>query len=76
MFQCGTARPENWPSREVLVDWPSAKIVDYANESWFWGMSCEQQLYYVGEYFKCALRKDAQACTNVTALETRFKEKE
>lgn len=68
LFECGAVRPANWPSNEVLATWAAADILERGNEYWFWGMSCEQQLYFTGQYLKCEVNKEKDACNVVKGL--------
>lgn len=73
MFVCGITRPANWPEEEVLQTWAAANIFDRGNEYWFWGMSCEQQLYYVGQYLQCQVNKNEAACEVIKGIEEKVK---
>lgn len=66
MFNCGP-RPADWPSREDLLNTSSAGIVDLANEYWFWGMRCEDQLRLVQLYVKCN-KGDKPSCSEIEAI--------
>lgn len=69
MFNCGP-RPENWPSREVLLDWPTAEVQALANEYWFWGQRCDQQLALVYMYLKCN-KGDKDMCKQIESIKER-----
>lgn len=68
LFVCGTPRPANWPAREILETWSASDIQTRGDEYWFWGMSCEQQLYFTGEYLKCEVNKNKESCDTIKRL--------
>ena len=66
LFNCGP-RPSDWPSREELLNSGTAGVVDLANEYWFWGMRCEDQLRLVQLYVNCN-KGDKDACKAIEAI--------
>jgi len=59
-FECGPA-VEKLPSGEIVKEWPSARLLEYAIDSWLWGESCAVSNRLNKHYFACA-KGDKKEC--------------